>query len=113
MGSAEPTPTPLLEKGKFCYMSERNCARPERRSPIAVLNSRRRRHFCAESLRGVVFLAGMHEGQAALLATVSQDLTSKLQAGKLIQAVAPMLGGLTADRACSHGMVKRCAVSGG
>jgi alanyl-tRNA synthetase len=47
----------------------------------------------ASAFHGVVFLAGVHEGQAALLASVSQDLTGKFQAGKLIQAVAPMLGG--------------------
>jgi len=42
---------------------------------------------------GVIVLAGAQEGQAALLAAVSQDLVSKFQAGKIIQQIAPIIGG--------------------
>ena len=42
---------------------------------------------------GVVVLSGVAAGQAALLATVSPELTSKFQAGKIIQAIAPLVGG--------------------
>ena len=42
---------------------------------------------------GAAFLAGLHDGQVAILASVSPALTAKFQAGKLIQLVAPMLGG--------------------
>jgi alanyl-tRNA synthetase len=45
------------------------------------------------AFRGVVFLAGVQTGQVALAATVSPDFTGKFQAGKLIQAAAPMVGG--------------------
>jgi alanyl-tRNA synthetase len=51
----------------------------------------------ADSLRGqfkgVVVLGGSIDGAVALVATVSPDFTSKAQAGKLIQAIAPIVGG--------------------
>jgi len=42
---------------------------------------------------GVVVLAGVAHGAVALVASVSPEFTSKAQAGKLIQAIAPMVGG--------------------
>lgn len=48
----------------------------------------------AKSLfEGVILLAGVHEGNVALVAAVSPAFTSRVQAGKLIQAVAPIVGG--------------------
>ena len=42
---------------------------------------------------GVLVLAAVAEGQVALAAAVSQDLTGKFQAGKIIQQIAPIVGG--------------------
>ncbi|HEX4086813.1 MAG TPA: alanine--tRNA ligase-related protein [Chthoniobacteraceae bacterium] len=42
---------------------------------------------------GVIVLAGASEGQVALLAAVSADFTGKFQAGKIIQQIAPAIGG--------------------
>jgi alanyl-tRNA synthetase len=42
---------------------------------------------------GVLVLAGAMEGNVSLLAAVSQDLVSKYQAGKIIQQIAPIVGG--------------------
>jgi alanyl-tRNA synthetase len=47
----------------------------------------------ASAFKGVVFLAGTAGDQVALLASVSPEYTAKLQAGKLIQAIAPIVGG--------------------
>ena len=52
----------------------------------------------ADSLRertggGVVVLASSNDGKAALVATVSRDLTGRVHAGKLVQALAPIIGG--------------------
>jgi alanyl-tRNA synthetase len=43
--------------------------------------------------RGVVVLGGCAEENVALVATVSSDFTNRVQAGKLIQAIAPLVGG--------------------
>ncbi len=44
--------------------------------------------------KGVIILAGSPApGQVALLASVSADFTSQFQAGKIIQALAPIVGG--------------------
>ena len=43
--------------------------------------------------KGIVILAGAAEGAVSLVATVSPEFTSKFQAGKLIQAIAPIVGG--------------------
>jgi alanyl-tRNA synthetase len=43
--------------------------------------------------KGVVVLGGAGNGLVALLATVSPDFTKQFQAGKLIQAIAPVVGG--------------------
>ena len=43
--------------------------------------------------KGVVVLGGASNGAVALVATVSPEFTSKLQAGKTIQAIAPVIGG--------------------
>jgi len=45
------------------------------------------------SFPGPVFLAGAHEGRVALIASVPKPLTDKFQAGKLIQTLAPLVGG--------------------
>jgi alanyl-tRNA synthetase len=42
---------------------------------------------------GPIFLAGAADGRVALIASVPKDLTSKIQANKLIQEVAPIVGG--------------------
>lgn len=40
-----------------------------------------------------IFLAGVKEGAVALVAAVPKELTAKVQAGKLIQQIAPIVGG--------------------
>jgi alanyl-tRNA synthetase len=42
---------------------------------------------------GPIFLAGVADGRVALIASVPKDLTLKFQAHKLIQEVAPIVGG--------------------
>ncbi len=42
---------------------------------------------------GVVILGGAANGAVSLIATVSPDLTKQVQAGKIIQTVAPIVGG--------------------
>ncbi|MFN2475400.1 MAG: alanine--tRNA ligase [Chthoniobacterales bacterium] len=42
---------------------------------------------------GVVVLAGVADETVALVATVGSEFTKKVQAGKIIQAVAPLVGG--------------------
>jgi alanyl-tRNA synthetase len=43
--------------------------------------------------RGVVVLGGVANGAVSLVATVSSEFTSKVQAGKIIQGIAPIVGG--------------------
>jgi alanyl-tRNA synthetase len=43
--------------------------------------------------KGVIVLAGTANGAVSLVAAVPSDLTSKYQAGKIIQAIAPIVGG--------------------
>ena len=43
--------------------------------------------------KGVVVLGGSHAGAVTLIASVSADFTAKVQAGKIIQAIAPIVGG--------------------
>jgi len=43
--------------------------------------------------KGVLVLGAAHEGKVSLLAAVSPDFTNKIQAGKIIQAIAPIVGG--------------------
>ncbi len=43
--------------------------------------------------KGPIFLAGTRDGSVALLAYVPNELTSKFQANKLIQQIAPIVGG--------------------
>ena len=47
----------------------------------------------AHGFKGVVVLGGAANGAVALVASVSPDFTAKAQAGKLISAIAPMVGG--------------------
>ena len=42
---------------------------------------------------GPIFLAGASDSSVALVASVPKTLTSKLQAGKIIQQIAPLVGG--------------------
>jgi alanyl-tRNA synthetase len=42
---------------------------------------------------GPIFLAGAKDGNVALIAAVPEELTSKFQANKLIQQIAPIVGG--------------------
>jgi alanyl-tRNA synthetase len=41
----------------------------------------------------VVVLGGLAGGAVSLVAAVSPEFTSKVQAGKIIQAIAPIVGG--------------------
>ena len=43
--------------------------------------------------KGVIVLGGVMDGAVALVANVSSDFTAKVQAGKIIQAIAPIVGG--------------------
>jgi alanyl-tRNA synthetase len=43
--------------------------------------------------KGVVVLGGVENGAVALVATVSPEFTGGVQAGKLLQAIAPLVGG--------------------
>ena len=43
--------------------------------------------------KGVVVLGGSSNDAISLVATVSPDFTAKFQAGKIIQAIAPLVGG--------------------
>jgi alanyl-tRNA synthetase len=43
--------------------------------------------------KGVVVLGGAANGVVALVASVSSDFTAKVQAGKIIQTIAPIVGG--------------------
>jgi alanyl-tRNA synthetase len=43
--------------------------------------------------KGVVVLGGTTNNAVALVASVSSDFTKKLQAGKILQAIAPLVGG--------------------
>ena len=43
--------------------------------------------------KGVVVLGGVANGAVALVATVSSEFTRQFQAGNLIQASAPIVGG--------------------
>ncbi|MGD0412867.1 MAG: alanine--tRNA ligase [Verrucomicrobiota bacterium] len=43
--------------------------------------------------KGVVVLGGSSQGAVSLIATVSPDATARFQAGKIIQAIAPLVGG--------------------
>ncbi|MDO8477478.1 MAG: alanine--tRNA ligase [Candidatus Rokubacteria bacterium] len=42
---------------------------------------------------GVICLGSLMDGKVALVASVSKDLTKRIQAGKLVQEVAPLVGG--------------------
>lgn len=42
---------------------------------------------------GVLVLGGVSQGSVQLLATVGSEFTSKIQAGKIIQTIAPIVGG--------------------
>jgi alanyl-tRNA synthetase len=43
--------------------------------------------------QGVIVLAGVNNGAVALIAAVTPDFTAKVQAGKIIQTIAPVVGG--------------------
>ena len=53
--------------------------------------------FLADAIKkhwqGVLVLASVGEGKVGLLASVSPDYTKRIQAGKIIQAIAPLVGG--------------------
>ena len=42
---------------------------------------------------GIVVLASEHDGKVALLVSVTRDLTARVQAGKMIKELAPIVGG--------------------
>ena len=43
--------------------------------------------------KGVIVLGGTANGAVALVASVSPEFTAKVQAGKIIQQIAPIVGG--------------------
>ena len=43
--------------------------------------------------KGVIVLGGAANGAVALVAAVSPEFTAKVQAGKIIQTIAPIVGG--------------------
>src|SRR5207244_2623470 len=43
--------------------------------------------------KGVIVLGGATNGAVSLIAAVSSEFTSKIQAGKIIQQIAPLVGG--------------------
>jgi alanyl-tRNA synthetase len=43
--------------------------------------------------KGIAVLGGYSDGAVSLVASVSSDFTAKVQAGKIIQAIAPIVGG--------------------
>ena len=43
--------------------------------------------------KGVIVLTGATDGTVSLVASVSPDLTKQIQAGKIIQTIAPLVGG--------------------
>ena len=43
--------------------------------------------------KGVIVLGGVNNGAVALVASVSPEFTAKVQAGKIIQTIAPIVGG--------------------
>lgn len=43
--------------------------------------------------KGVLVLGSSSGGAVALISTVSSELTKRIQAGKIIQAIAPIVGG--------------------
>jgi len=43
--------------------------------------------------KGVVVLAGAANGAVSIIASVSPDFTKQVQAGKIIQQIAPIVGG--------------------
>ncbi|MGB8354734.1 MAG: alanine--tRNA ligase [Chthoniobacteraceae bacterium] len=45
------------------------------------------------TFQGVIVLGGVSNGAVALVASVSPDFTAKAQAGKIIQTIAPIVGG--------------------
>ena len=47
----------------------------------------------AHGFKGVVVLGGAAQGAVALVASVSPDFTARVQAGKIISAIAPLVGG--------------------
>src|SRR5438270_1972078 len=49
-------------------------------------------------IKGPIFLAGAANGRVALLAVVPKEFTSKVQANKLIQEIAPIVGGKGGER---------------
>jgi len=64
---------------------------------INLVGGRVTNQAVADSLKGqfqgVVILGGASNGSVALLATVSPELTKLVQAGKIIQTIAPIVGG--------------------
>jgi alanyl-tRNA synthetase len=42
---------------------------------------------------GVVVLASEHDGKVALVVSVTKDLTKRVQAGQVVKAIAPIVGG--------------------
>ncbi len=42
---------------------------------------------------GVIVIASEHDGKVGLVVSVSKDLTSRVQAGRLVKALAPLVGG--------------------
>jgi alanyl-tRNA synthetase len=93
---ASETARALLEKAMVVPATG---SRPELRAIIEELGGADGDHLqsIADALKGqfqgVVVLGGVANHAVALVATVSPELTSKVQAGKIIQQIAPIVGG--------------------
>ena len=72
------------EKGKPCVAEVADADAKLLQAIVDALKSR---------VDGPIFLAGGSEGRVALIASVPKELTAKVQANKLIQEVAPIVGG--------------------
>ena len=70
--------------GEFCVAEVKNADGKLLQAVVDVLKSK---------FKGPIFLAGVADGAVALIASVPKELTARIQADKLIQQVAPTVGG--------------------
>ena len=92
--SKSALPKPKRPSSSRCRANQRRNSLPRRPiedAPAAYLP------VLADTLKsrwqGVAILAAVDQGKVALLCSVSPAFTKKIQAGKIIQAIAPLVGG--------------------
>ena len=75
----------------FSQAGQRNCVEKisdgDAKLLQAIVNSLK------QKFTGPIFLVGESQGKVALIASVPKELTAKIQANKLIQEIAPIVGG--------------------